>query len=420
MGNAASWQPSPTSVALNTESACEDHEVSEVLVGSAVSLECALQHALAAQAAVPLTFTAVRAAYLYGRKLATDPNPALDPVGLRPKLEAFSKSIDALVDCGYLSHYRIVGIECLGVARLNFLTEVERKPRVSALLPTGDFHQEPVMYKTKTLHNRVHIAKEEIPAFLLDNGFPVMDAESFCKHLKTELSAVLPISDCTCEGKYSISGKVVATKLGSSNSMEGLKPGEARYTIRIDEDFSKYTADPLAYEETLKEHILQALGLDPIKIPGAKKQIRIEEVREGSVRVTIVISLCMVAAVALIFAFSYYSGRISTSPHEINGHKRLGLSVLTQDEGSSAPPSPADSTRRLLTHVELRSWEDDWEVVGYFDETQKCYLPDTLFRIPDQVGYRTASELRENDKVAGIDGQVIHVMSKEVARLVTV
>ena len=112
-----------------------------------------------------------------------------------------------------------------------------------------------------------------------------MDAELLQEHLKTKLSEVLPISDCTCEAKYSISGKVVATKLGSSNSMEGLKPGEARYRIRIDEDFSKYTANPSAYEEALKEHILQALGVDPVKIPGAKKQIRVEEVYEGSVQV---------------------------------------------------------------------------------------------------------------------------------------
>ena len=146
MGNIASGQPSPTSVTSNHASACEDREVPEVLVGGAVvSVDCALQHAIAAHAALPLTITALGAAYVYGRKLATDPNPALDPVGVRAKLESVSKSIDVLVDCGYLSYYRICGTECLAVAGLNFLTHVERKPCVSALIPTGDLHQKPVM-----------------------------------------------------------------------------------------------------------------------------------------------------------------------------------------------------------------------------------------------------------------------------------
>ena len=411
MGNQASR---PADAELSC--APSDPEVQQVLFDGAIALDVAAHGACTV---IPLAIAA-RTAYWYGRKLALDPNPSWDPMHLRPKLEDLSKGIDSLIDRGCLKHYRIGGVQCLGLPGLP-LEEVGQSQMAATYCTT--FKKPFVLYKTKvvqSVQSRVHIAKEEIPAFLLDNGFPLMDAEELAQHLMSKLSKVLPITECVCVGKYSIKGKQVVGSLGSNN-VKDLKAGEARYKIRIDEDFSKYTADPTAYEEKLKEHILESLGLDHVKIPGVKKHIKIEKVWEGSVWVQFTLGFGLVAAGALIFLLTYYAMSRQHRPNE--SKTPSPISVLTDERNGSGPQnlldptSPSSCLRRPLTHVQLRSLnDDDWEVVGYFHETPKCYLPDTLFRLPDNKGYKTASQLHENDIVVGIDGQQIRVMSIEVAR----
>lgn len=374
---------------------------------------------LLAPAAIP-----VGLAYWYGKKLATDPNPACDPLCLRPKLERMSRSIDSLKDLydrGMLMSYMKDSIACLGRPGLS-----EQQVRERPELRSEELCKMPILYKTKTVGSKVYIAKEDIPAFLQDNGIPMMNAEEVGDHLKSKLAAYFPISEFSCVGKYNIHGKVVVGSLGSPNNMAGLKPGEARYKIKINEDFSKYTADPLAYETKLKECILQALGLDHTKIPGAKKQIKVEYAKEGCVEIGLSVCLGVLAAAALVVFIAYYRNR-GGEPNQMQAlhaciqESPSGPQIPESQDGGSvfssqSPMSPSNSTRRLLRHVEFRNLghddNDGWELVGYLHESTRCYLPETLFRTP-RGGVMTARQLREGDQVAGVD-RILEVVCKEV------
>ena len=457
MGNQASHALSQAGAQMgvsqrNGRSYCPTVGVA-VTSGSAVALGTAA-HIPGALPAIP-----VGLAYWYGKKLDTDPNPACDPLCLRPNLERMSRSIDALKDLydrGMLMSYMMDSIECLGRPGLSERQVRERPEPLSV-----ELCKMPILYKTKTVGSKVYIAKEDIPAFLQDNGIPMMNAEEVGDHLKSKLAAYFPISEFSCVGKYNIHGKVVVGSLGSPNNMAGLKPGEARYKIKINEDFSKYTADPLAYEKKLKECILQALGLDHTKIPGAKKQIKVEYAKEGCVEIGLLICLGVIAAAALVGFIAYYWNRSGDDrkpnhrsgddrkpnhrsgddrkPNHRSGDDRKpnqmqalhaviqespsGPQIPEREDGGSVlrssqrPVSPSNSTRRLLRHFEFRSPgnddDDGFELVGYLHENARCYLPETLFRTPSN-GRKTARDLREGDDIAGFD-RALRVECKEAA-----
>lgn len=362
-------------------------------------------------------------AYWYGQKLATDPNPC-DPLCLRPKLERMSRSIDSLKDLydrGMLMSYMKDSIECLVRPGLS-----ERQVRERPEPRSVELCKMPILYKTKTVGSKVYIAKEDIPAFLQDNGIPMMNAEEVGDHLKSKLAAYFPISEVSCVGKYNIHGKVAVGSLGSPNNMAGLKPGEARYKIKINEDFSKYTKDPAAYEKKVTESILQALGLDYTKIPGVKKHVKVEYAQQGSVEAVVLIAMQVIAPAALAGFMSYYLNR--SDDDKLNPLYVLiqvspsGLEIPESQDGGSvfssqSPISPSNSTRRLLCHFEFRNLghddNDGWELVGYLHENPRCYLPETLFRTPSN-GRKTARDLREGDDIAGFD-RALRVECKEAA-----
>ena len=420
------------------------------------------------------------AAYCYGKELATNPE-TYDPFHLRPGLEVTSICIDSLRDLydrGCLKHCLIDNIPCLRRPGLNEEEPEEHFGRSAVLneQQTFDWHMQleedlrkmPIVYKTEKLGSRVRIAKEEIPSFLLDNGISFMNAEDLAEHLKSNLSAQFPILECECISKYSMKGKqLVGSLVSSSDNMAGLKPGDARYRIKINQNFSEYLEDPKAYEQKLKEAIVEALGLDPTKIPAIKKHIKIENVRAGSIEVYVVVGIVVVVACAFMTALGYYWNREpdakqpgpagnqaaqqeqpqpagpqaqqaqpepagpQAEQEQRTGHRaqqkqvaeQLFAQVASEQSGSSTSGSHTDetsgsNTRRRLTHVEMGSrGEDEWWIVGRLEETPQCYLPETLFRVPgDPRGYRTrtALELCENDKVEG-KSEEITVMSKEVA-----
>lgn len=348
--------------------------------------------------------------YSYGKTLATVLDPTCDPIGLRPRLEKISKCVDSLEHRGWLQRYRLCGVECLGAAGLPF----EKVDVGGPMIPpvgTCDFAPRPILYESRKIDSKVHIAKEHVPAFLLDNGVALMEAEELGELLKSRMSKSFPISECKCVCKFDIRSKPV---VGSLNS--GLEPGDARYRIRIDQPFASYTSDPVGFEERLKDAIMEALGLHSIKLPGVKKRIKIEAVREGSVIVEVVIGLLLVALSMLVVTWAgYHASRIIRCT--LYG-KQGSPSQQTGPDMATGPniSSGSDIEERACTHVSARSLgDDDWEVVNHLHSAPKCYLPDTLFRTQEGKLVQ-ASHLQVNDVLRGIEGQDIRVMSKEVAK----
>ena len=330
-------------------------------------------------------------------------------------------SLNDLYDRGMLTRCIVDSVECLRRPNLGAL-QAHDPPQPCIV----DLPKMPILYQTKTVGSKVYIAKEEIPAFLQDNGLGIMNAEEVASHLESKLEAYFPISECKCLGKYNIHGKVVAGSLGSPNDMAGLKPGEARYKIKINEDFSKYTEDPAAYEQKVKEGILQALGLDPAKIPGAKKHIKIEDAKEGCIDMRIVISLVLIVVPPLMVFLGFRAHQwVRKQPrvqslHVLVQDSPSGLQIPQQQDGSvfssQSPVSPSNSTRRVLSHFEFQSHgDDDWVFVGHLHESSRCYLPETLFRTPGG-GVKTARQLQEDDHVEGLD-RTLQVVCKEATSL---
>lgn len=351
--------------------------------------------------------------YLYGKTLATVDDPACDPIGLQPRLETISKCVDSLEDRGYLQRYHACGVECLGVAGLPFEKVDVGGPMVPPV-GTCDFAPRPILYESTKIGSKVHIAKEHVPAFLLDNGVALMEAEELGEHLKSRMSTSFPISECKCVGKFDIRCKPVVASLDSS-SMQGLGPGDARYRIHIDQPFASYTSDRVGYEERLKDAIMEALGLDSGKIPGVKKHIKIETVRAGSVIVEVVIGLVVVALAAVALGFCTWAGYHAYRKFQTWRCKFPRKQGSSTGPTMSTPPN-ANTEERAATHVSVRSLGDeDWEAVLHLHHATKCYLPDTLFRTPEGR-FVQASHLQVNDVLRGIDGQDIRVMNKEVAK----
>lgn len=356
--------------------------------------------------------------YHYGKALATVLDPACDPIGLRPRLEKISECVDSLEHRGWLQRYRLCGVECLGAAGLP-LEKVDVGGPMIPPVGTCDFAPRPILYESRKIGSKVHIAKEHIPAFLLDNGVALMEAEELGELLKSRMSKSFPISECTCVGKFDIRSKPVVASLDSS-SMKGLGPGDARYRIRINQPFASYTSDPVGYEERLKDAIMEALGLDSIKLPGVKKLIKIEAVREGSIIVDVVIGLLLVVLVVLLALLGIWVGYHAYRSFGTFSTFSTFRWKSNRSEGSSSrqtrPDTNSDTEERASTHVSVRSLGDeDWEVVLHLHHATKCYLPDTLFRTPEGRLVQ-ASHLQVNDVLRGIDGQDIRVMNKEVAK----
>ena len=367
--------------------------------------------------AAPLVAVCFVGGYYHGKTLATVLDPACDPIGLRPRLEKISKCVDSLEDRGWFQRYRVCGVECLGVPWLPF-EKVDVDGPMIPPVGTCDFAPRPILYESRKIGSKVHIAKEHVPAFLLDNGVPLMEAEEFGELLKSRMSTSFPITECKCVGKFDIRSKPVVTSLDSS-SMKGLGPGDARYRIRIDQPFASYTSDPVGYEERVKDAVMEALGLESVKIPGVKKQIKIEEVREGSIIVDVVIRLVLVAIAVVTLGWDgYHTYRIPRT-WRCNFPRQEGSSSQQTGPTMSTPPNislGSDTEERASTHVALQSvGDEDWQLVLHLHPAAKCYLPDTLFRTPEGR-FVQASHLQENDVLRGIDGQEIRVMNREVAK----
>lgn len=172
----------------------------------------------------------------------------------------------------------------------------------------GSYQALPIIYATKSVGDRVIIPKDQIPGFLLDNGIQIMNAKQLEHRLKAHLSKTMALIECDCVAKYSILGKTEVTSM-CERAGTNLSPGDVKLRLRMRQDFKLYKEDPSAYEDMLKAEILNAIGLDAKKLPNAKRDIKIEEVKEGSIIVTLIIGGVLLAAAGFALFAGYWNNR---------------------------------------------------------------------------------------------------------------
>ena len=330
------------------------------------------------------------AAYLgreYGSKLAQ--GEAWDPVGAKHAMDKMCRALWAAEDSGYLQRYVVCGIPCLGVAGLPGLDRVPQWPELEIA-----YERSPIMYNTTVKGSKVHIDKTQMAAFLFDNGVPVMTSSELEQQLGWELSKQFPLLHCRCNGKTSASGKTQTVTL-EDGYLKNLKPGDARFSIRIDEDFNVYAKDPHMYEYKVKCVILAALGLDAKKIPGLIHHVKIEKVKQGSIEVVLVIGLVVLAVAAFV---GFYSATPRPAPCRRAARHATVLVPNVPTASTQTPPM----IRRTLSSMSIQSSSDgSFELVGHLTPVQKCYLRNSLFQ-KDYGEYIEAKRLSVDSEVLGI------------------
>ena len=312
--------------------------------------------------------------------MGVGPSRAQGAATLRTRIgEDIWSYVEAAEDAGYLKQSQVCGIPCLVPA---YFCKKDPEPALQDLpefkSPDGvTMGQLPIIYQSTVEGLKFRIHESQIAAFLLDNGIRMMTgAEEMEKHLYQNLSTILPVLDCRCIAKYSISGKTQVATLGGKS--DGLKPGDAKFRIRIDEDFVNYAKDPAGYENKVKSAILEAMGLDAEKYPAAKHHIKIKTVEPGSVVVFLIIGACVLAAAgitALLGAWYRRSAPSSPkSPESSSNTTTLPPFCLTTTPNSSR-------LRRQVANISLTtSSEGSFEITGHFVPARKCYLRNTLFQ----------------------------------------
>ena len=358
---------------------------------------------------------AAPAGYVFGQHLAQGDvqNPML--VGTKRGLHKMCEAVWAAEDAGYLKHYRICGVPCLGVAGLSKFFETyedfqpEPEPQPQAW-PQPERRGFPIVYPTKMEREgrQFRIHQSQVTAFLLDNQIPVMVSAELVKHLGRELAKVLPVLHCRCIGKYSIQGQTQVATLGQDHS-QGLRPGDSKFEIRIDEEFHEYAKDPSKYEDKLKRSILKALGLDAVNISGVERHIKIVQVKQGSVMAWVAIGLVVFA----VATFATYYGHTSRPRSNCATPTPPPRATYVLVPSPALPPAPP-VIRRQVSDISLSASSDgSFELVGHVSPARKCYLGKTLFQT-DFDEYIEARELKVNSDVLGISGQKIRIMSKMV------
>eukprot|EP00930_Biecheleria_cincta_P035157 TRINITY_DN24206_c0_g2_i1.p1 TRINITY_DN24206_c0_g2~~TRINITY_DN24206_c0_g2_i1.p1 ORF type:complete len:613 (-),score=100.27 TRINITY_DN24206_c0_g2_i1:338-2176(-) len=239
-------------------------------------------------------------------------------------IEAAGEAMCSAHERGILKIYRICGSPFLGVAGLDFVLDsaedagssldLNRSPcedSIPAWPASGRCHKLPnvVRYKTVAKGNSITIAKDQVPGFLLDNGIGLMEGSDVVDLLMSSMDKSMCLTDCRCLAQHAIGGQSYQSSLGfQSGSTLKLKPGDIVLHLHMEADFQEYLQDEAAYEDRLKCAILAALQLDPRKIPNAKRDINILEVRKGSIEAMVLIGVGVLAIAGIVLGIGAAAG----------------------------------------------------------------------------------------------------------------